>query len=124
LNNTNSVPLISGLTGTVFGVGKFSNTLGITSTSLPAGVIGAQYTATTLKASGGNPPYTWKLVPGSGKLPKGLKLNKRTGVISGTPKKTARSSIFTVEVLDNKVKLKHHPTTQNTATKVMSITIS
>ena len=74
------------------GVGTFyvtatSNTLTITTTSLPGGTVGQSYPSTTLAATGGNPPYTWKLVKGSGKLPKGLKLNKHTGAISGTPKK-------------------------------------
>ena len=37
-----------------------------------------------LKATGGASPDKWKLV--SSTLPKGLKLNKKTGVISGKPK--------------------------------------
>jgi hypothetical protein len=40
----------------------------------------------------GESPYTWKLQ--LGKLPKRLKLNKRTGVISGMPKKSARPGNF------------------------------
>jgi len=95
----------------------------ITTNSLLPGAVNAQYSA-PLAAEGGNPPYTWKLAKGSAKLPKGLKLNKQTGVISGTPKGTARSSTFTVEVLDKKVKVKGHPATQNTATRTLSITIS
>ena len=117
LDNTTS-PSLSQLTGTVFGAVK----LGITTTSLPAGTVGAQYTTTTLTAIGGNPPYTWKLAKGS-KLPKGLKLNKVTGAITGTPTKKSKSSTFTVEVLDKKVKVKHHSATQNTATATFSITI-
>ena len=102
---------------------SLSSPLAVVTTSLPDGTIGHLYPTTTLSANGGNAPYTWKLVPGSGKLPKGLKLNKRTGVISGTPKKTARSSSFTVEVLDKKIKVKHHHATQNSSTEVLSITI-
>jgi hypothetical protein len=51
----------------------------------------------TLTASGGAHPYKWKLV--SSALPKGLKLNKKTGVISGTPKPHALGSdSFQVQV--------------------------
>jgi hypothetical protein len=31
---------------------------------------------------------------------------------------------FTIMVVDKKIKVKHHPATQNTATKVLSITIT
>jgi hypothetical protein len=36
-----------------------------------------------------------------GALPTGLKLNKKTGLISGTPKKTARTKEFQVTVTDS-----------------------
>ena len=52
----------------------------ITTTSLPAATIGTAYSA-TLAASGGTKPYTWKAKG----LPKGLKVNKTSGAISGTP---------------------------------------
>ena len=72
-----------------------------------------------LAASGGNPPYKWSV--SSGKLPKGLHLKKSTGVISGTPNK--KDSGMSV-VADTKTKkTKRHPSTQNTATAVLSITI-
>ena len=96
--------------------------VGLTAPSIPTGTVGHSYSV-TLSAQGGNPPYTWKLARGSAKLPKGLKLNKHTGVISGTPKRTGTST-FTVEVLDKKVKTRGQPSTQNTATIVVSITIS
>jgi hypothetical protein len=94
-----------------------------TGNTLPNGVIGSPYSA-DLAAHGGNPPYTWKLVRGSGILPKGLKLNKHSGAISGTPKKHDSSGIytFTVEVLDKKTATK--PRTQNTDTRVFTITVS
>ncbi len=99
-----------------------STALAITTTSLPAGTRGQAYSA-PMAAMGGNPPYKWKLAPGSAKLPRGLRLNRATGVISGTPKRSGTYT-FTVEVLDQKIKTKHHAPTQNTATKVLSITIS
>lgn len=86
--------------------------LTITTSSLPLGQIGEPYSA-PLTADGGDPPYTWKIE--SGHLPKGLKLSKSTGTISGTPGKRATTSNFTIEVRD---------TTKNTATAALSIHIS
>ncbi|HXW33067.1 MAG TPA: GH25 family lysozyme [Acidimicrobiales bacterium] len=93
--------------------------LSITTTSLPDGQVGDMYSY-ALAAVGGNPPYTWKLVKGSGKLPDGLKLSK-TGVISGTPKQSG-SSTFIIEALDTKTKTK--PKTQNTTTASFTITVA
>ena len=94
--------------------------LTITTTSLPAGTIYQKslkntYSA-TLMASGGNPPYKWSITSGS--LPTGLKLKKSNGVISGKPS-FAGTFVFTAKVVDKKV-----GKTENTATKVLSITIS
>ncbi len=100
-----------------------ANALNITSTSLPNGTVHSEYSG-SLTASGGNPPYKWKLAPGSGPLPKGLKLNKTTGVIGGVPKYVGTST-FTVVVIDTKsVKTAHPPRVQNSASGVFSITIS
>ncbi len=94
--------------------------LTITTTSLPAGTVyqkslGNPYSA-SLAASGGNPPYKWSIASGS--LPTGLKLNKSKGVISGKAS-FAGTYVFTAKVVDKKV----HKT-ENSATKVLSITIS
>jgi len=94
--------------------------IAITTTALPSGTANVGYSV-TLSAIGGNPPYTWKVTSGS--LPKGFKLNKSTGVISGKTKQVGTLN-FTIEVLDMKVKSKGHPPTQNTATEALSITIS
>ena len=88
---------------------------------LPLGSAHLPYDA-TLVATGGMPPYSWKITSGS--LPKGLRLNKLTGLISGTPSKNAATSTFTVEVHDAKVKSKGHPPTQSTAARALSITIT
>jgi hypothetical protein len=93
--------------------------LAITTTSLPGGAANTTYSA-SLAAIGGNLPYTWKI--SSGTLPKGIKLSKKTGVISGKTKAVG-TLYFTVEVLDTKIKVKSHPPTQNTATQALSITI-
>jgi GH25 family lysozyme M1 (1,4-beta-N-acetylmuramidase) len=94
--------------------------LSFVTTSLPSGQIGDTYDY-TLAAQGGNAPYTWKLVKDSGKLPKGLKLDRTSGVIFGNPTK-AGSSTFTIEVLDTKTKTK--PKTQNTTTASFTITVA
>jgi hypothetical protein len=92
----------------------------VTSTSLPDGSVGVSYDA-TLSASGGNPPYKWKVVSGS--LPKGLKLNKMTGEISGTPK-SAGTSDFTAEVWDTESpKVAKASRVQNTAEIALSISV-
>ena len=54
-------------------------------------------------------------------LPKELKLNKSTGVVSGTPKQVG-TSMFTVEVPDTKMKAKPH--TRHAAMRVLTFTIS
>lgn len=114
LDSTTS-PSIAELTGTVFGVAK---SLQITTESLTGGTVHKKYTD-ALGATGGNPPYKWSV--SSGSLPTGLKLNKSTGAISGKPKASGTST-FSVEVVDKKKK--GHPSTQNTDSKVLSITVS
>jgi len=91
----------------------FTPPLTVTTTSLPAATPGTRYDQ-TLTAAGGTPPYTWKLLAGS-KLPKGLKLHKGSGVISGTPKNDAKSETFTVEVTDS---------ADETATATLTIAVS
>jgi hypothetical protein len=91
--------------------------LTITTASLPNGTIGQPYSV-TLEASSGNPPYGWSIA--SGKLPKGLTLNKSTGVISGTPSSKSTFSTFTIEVVDASF---GRPKVQNTAEATFTITI-
>lgn len=95
------------------------NALSVTTTSLPSGTIGTPYSA-SLAATGGDPPYTWKLAPGSPRMPRGLRINKASGTITGTPSKASASSTFTVEVLDAKAK----PPVQNAATATLTIVIA
>jgi len=90
----------------------------IVTSSLPAGTKGVRY-LTTLLASGGSSPYSWKLVHGIGRpqLPVGLHLNPSTGAISGRPTRSG-TYVFSIRVTDSST-----PTHQ-TATRVFSIQIS
>ena len=71
----------------------------------------------------GGKPVAMPPTPGGLRLahssPRGLKVNKSTGVIFSTPTKRAVSSTFTIEVLDTKV---GRPKTQNTATATATAT--
>ncbi len=83
-------------------------------TTLPAALVGLPYSA-TLQASGGKPPLTWILAPGSA-LPMGLTLSPG-GVISGTP--TASGSFtFTAKVSDST------PGTPQTASQAFSLQVN
>ena len=71
----------------------------ITTTTLTNGTINVKYNATLL-AIGGIAPYKWTLAPKS-KLPAGLTLNAKTGVISGKPTHaTPVAATVTIEVTD------------------------
>ena len=73
--------------------------LSITTTSLPAGNIGAVYDQ-PVQTVGGFGPLTFNIVvPGTGTLPPGFNLNATTGAISGTATATG-SFPFTVRVAD------------------------
>jgi Putative Ig domain/Protein of unknown function (DUF1573) len=88
-------------------------TLRITSTTIPAGQVGAAY-STLLQGTGGTTPYSWSL--GSGVLPAGLSLST-SGTLSGTPT-TAGSFTFTIKVTDSTT-----PTAQ-TATQSLTFTVA
>ncbi len=100
---------------------NFEDAFQVTTTSLPSAAPGTPYSA-TLAASDGNPPYKWSIVSGS--LPPGLKLKKSTGAISGKPKAGDSGAYsFTVQVVDKKIRVRHQPPTQDTATKALSISV-
>ena len=63
-------------------------------TSLPSGTKGTAY-STTLVARGGTQPYRWT----HGHLPRGLGLNRNTGVLSGTPRGSGTYNV-TIHVRD------------------------
>jgi len=95
----------------------FPPPIAITTTSLPAGTYHHSYSA-TLTASGGNPPYKWLA-----KLPRGLKVDKTTGVISGTPRRSGHF-VVTVTLLDQKIRITGRPATQDRAVASLMLTIS
>lgn len=82
----------------------------ITTALLPNGFVNVAY-GTTLQASGGTGAFVWSITSGS--LPAGLSLNATTGVISGKPTASGKST-FTVKVADSSTQ---------TATQQLSITI-
>jgi hypothetical protein len=77
---------------------KVVRQLAVTTSSLPGGTVGTTYSQ-PLAAVGGTPAYTWSVSPGTGSLPAGLRLNRKTGVISGQPT-SAGVSNFVVQVTD------------------------
>ncbi|MDX2200573.1 MAG: Ig domain-containing protein [Phycisphaerae bacterium] len=68
----------------------------ITTESLPAATVNSAYN-TTLVAIDGRTPYRWSVI--AGVLPAGLRLDRNTGVISGTPT-TVGSAAVTIRVED------------------------
>ena len=82
-----------------------------TSSPLPAGTVGVNYSQ-TLAATGGSGTYTWAGSVGS--LPGGLTLNSTTGLIGGQPT-TATTASFTIQATDSN---------QATASKQFALTIN
>jgi hypothetical protein len=96
-----------------------SATVTVLTKSLPDAIVSKTYPPQTLMATGGNPPYTWQIVPGSGRLPTVFALDPSTGIITGTPIAQLLNDIFTftVQVTDST-----QPTPQ-TATQFLSILV-
>jgi large repetitive protein len=70
--------------------------LGVRTRRLPAARVGAAYSA-ELGSTGGVAPTTWTLE--RGRLPRGIRLAKRSGVLSGVPTRAGGYDV-TVEVTD------------------------
>jgi hypothetical protein len=71
--------------------------LAISTSSLPQGQVGANY-STALAAAGGTPPYHWSLA--SGTLPMGLSL-AASGTITGTPTAAVNAAAIGFQVTDS-----------------------
>jgi len=69
----------------------------ITTTSLPNGIVGANYNQ-TIALTGGHGPFTWSISAGA--LPTGFSLNTATGAITGSSN-TVNTYSFTVKVVDS-----------------------
>ena len=82
----------------VAGCAEFPTTT-ITTSQLPNARPGLAYAA-ALSAMGGSPPYRWAIT--SGALPHGVKLDARTGALSGVPSQIG-SFGFTVRVADSSI---------------------
>src|SRR5271170_2728901 len=94
-------------------VSSATNTIQITSSTVPSGKAGVAYSG-TLTATGGTSPYTWTV--SSGTLPTGLTLNSASGLIAGTPTQSG-SFTFSVQVKDSS-------SPGQTATQSLTITIA
>ncbi len=86
--------------------------LAVPSTNLASGTVGVNYNKQLL-ATGGQPPYSWALAPGSLPVPAGLNL-ATNGVISGIPTTTGTNS-FIVRATDSNL---------STANRSMTIVIN
>jgi large repetitive protein len=91
-------------------------TILITTTSLPTAHLHTTYSAQLVEV-GGTAPFKWT---SSVKLPKGLKLDKKTGAITGAPgKKDATGSFPITFTVTDKAK-----PTKNTASVTITLTVS
>jgi len=107
-----SSPALMGTASLSIQINAAGGALTITTTTLPAGLVGQAYSA-TIVATGGTTPYTFSITTGT--LSAGLSLNASTGAITGTPT-TLGTSPFTVTVTDSS-----SPT--QTASAPLSITV-
>jgi len=90
LGGTNSVAL---------NINVAPNQLKVVTPTILTTKIGVPYQPVPLQVSGGVPPYTWSLAPGSQTPPPGMTFSP-TGVISGTPTDNSQSFIA-VRVVDS-----------------------
>ena len=95
-----------------FSVTINSSPLQVMTASLPSGTSG-QFYSQAFSASGGSPPYTWSLSPGSANPPPGLSLAS-SGQLSGTPTASGSYNFF-VRVMDSAA---------TTADQLLSLTIN
>ncbi len=92
----------------------------VTTASLPNAVRGVGYSV-QLGASGGATPYRWKLAPGSGRLPRGLRLHSN-GLLSGTPKTHDAPANYALVVQATSHRSKDNP--RRSATRTLTLHLS
>ncbi|HXN27776.1 MAG TPA: putative Ig domain-containing protein [Candidatus Acidoferrales bacterium] len=91
--------------------------LSITSTSMSNGITGTAYSS-AIASSGGVPPLTWSVPPGT--LPPGLELNTSSGLISGTPT-TAGVFKFFPTVTDSAIPAQKFTSTTGVTISVITV---
>jgi len=84
---------------------NISANINITNQPLAGGNTGVPYNV-TLNASGGAPPYSWRVI--SGAIPTGLTLVSGTGILSGVPDR-AGTFDFVIQVTDNAGQIAERP---------------
>lgn len=94
--------------------GKLTNSLEISTASLPDGVHGTAYGPVQLAAKNGAAPRHWVVAPN---LPSGLTLDGATGILSGTPAAVCAKTGYTFKVIDSS-------TPPAAASKLLSLTIA
>ena len=85
---------------TAFAITTLYPTLNVTTTSVPNGVEGTEYSATLAATGGTSTGYTWSVVSGTGLSAVGLTLSP-SGAITGTPSTGETAAPFTVQVTDS-----------------------
>ena len=88
----------SGLTCTALMLSPSSSALTIVTSTLPPGKVGTSYYFGGVYAAGGTPDYRYSVTGGT--VPKGLKLDHKSGIITGTPT-TSGTFSFTVQATDS-----------------------
>jgi hypothetical protein len=91
--------------------------LSITSTAMANGFTGTAY-GSSIASSGGVPPLTWFVPPGT--LPPGLELNTSSGLISGTPT-TAGVFTFFPTVSDSALPPQHAASTAGVTISILAV---
>src|SRR5580658_633716 len=91
--------------------------LSITSTAMANGFTGTVY-GSSIASSGGVPPLTWSVPPGT--LPPGLELNTSSGLISGTPT-TAGVYKFFPSVTDSAIPPQMASTTAGVTISIIAV---
>ena len=91
--------------------------LSITSTAMANGFTGTAY-GSSIASSGGVPPLTWFVPPGT--LPPGLELNTSSGLISGTPT-TAGVFTFFPAVSDSALPPQHAASTAGVTISILAV---
>ncbi len=91
--------------------------LSITSTAMANGIVGTAYSS-AIASSGGVPPLTWSVPPGT--LPAGLELNTSSGLISGTPTTPGVTTFFPT-VTDSALPPQHASSAKGVTISVITV---